>query len=211
MPDYEDWISFHVQSFGVPYNAVPNDAAGWSATLALWLETFRARGYTAEELMEATREITASSLPLGKVADHRAAIDSVIKSRRSIALRQQVADSEVDRGTCTLCGNTGFVTVPHLRGIKNGQWEWIKPYRHRSTQAVLCRCIIGTARAARGHKSMTLDAYEQLNPSWQDQMDLDAEERRQQQQAGPVDGRFSEALRRVIARTQQRQDDEPPF
>lgn len=214
---YEEWSAYHASSFGVPAGIEPRDLATWTATLMGYCEVWGEAGYSPDELTAATKQLINSAVPLRVPAEHRSAVYTVVMSKRAVAARQVLAAGEIDRGVCITCFNTGYVSVPHLQGVKNGRWEWSEGYRRRVSCAVLCKCERGRRmKFQNGHKdTVTLERYEDLNPQWEEQVDLDRRERREQQQGGAPDLRFSEALNRLIAKARQngglQEEEDIPF
>lgn len=69
-------------------------------------------------------------------------------------------------GECVWCLNCGYAIVPHVRDVENGVWSG------RYTCAVYCGCYLGRQESERhgDRRSMSLEAYERLNPGWRDQL-----------------------------------------
>lgn len=159
--DWSGWVKFYAPCFGLMGDS---DAAMFAA----WREVFEASGYTAEELHEAAKEI-AKSPPRFRI-DHLARIQSRIRERRFALRMQQEQRHEAmpGRERCEICEGVGWVVVPHIRFVADG--EWIAPW---PTMAVACQCFKGQAIVTKARDAgiekyipMALGWYEGRNPSW---------------------------------------------
>lgn len=73
---------------------------------------------------------------------------------------------ETEYSECVWCLNVGYAIVPHLRDVSHGDWSgW-------HTFAVYCKCRAGRIESERhtDRRSMSLDEYEQHNPTWREQL-----------------------------------------
>ena len=199
--DYAKWTNYHATVFAVRKR---EDLE----TLQSWRRVFNAARYTYIELCEATDWLAANDPPRF-LQDHLRALHDCIGRGRAVDYRR--ADVEPDtNGTCTDCGGTGRVVVPHPRGISNGEWVAIKVARGGQsfyTAAVLCSCKLGRWYGQRGNPDMpmmTLEEYEKINPNWVEQRE--ARWRLQVTEAsleGPLDARLQAAIDRLVTRTSQ--------
>lgn len=183
---YAEWVTRHATLFGMGSDADVK-------TLLSWEDVFTAAEYTVAELKAATDWLAANPAAFGsvearyagKAAAHLEAIQARIRETRAVVYRAESV-TETDYGRCVLCGGTGRVIVPHVRGVKAGQWVPIAAARGGAsyyTMAVLCSCVRGEWVRSRnaqhvaekldpkGLSVLTLARYEQMNPNWQVQME----------------------------------------
>jgi hypothetical protein len=167
--EWDDWVQSHSRIFGF------NDAN----ILMLDAWRFVLGNNTVEELRTATKTLAGGNHP-SFPKEHLGAITGVLRERRAVEYRREFEDVE-RQGTCETCGSSGFVSVPHLKGIVNGEWRAVRATRHRSsyyTQTVLCTCALGKWKRDRLGKTksgemrvmMELNAYAMNNPRWREQM-----------------------------------------
>lgn len=181
---YRDWFMSHLTKFGV----VNADNVAMFGT---WWSSFTSWNVTSKELYAATETIHKRPKHPAKVSDHYQEIRQIIAADRDAELKRTETDYDSDRGTCTDCGNAGFVAVPHPRFCDAMEWRPTHKNEHGdsiyATAAVLCKCVVGRRMIAaqaqidsgetRSKRSMTLEHYEQcVNSSWKNQI----EERREQ-------------------------------
>lgn len=108
-------------------------------------------------------------------SEHPSALKRRVMAERKKRL-QHNEDAAPQHGYfCDLCGGKGWVVVPHLQCVVDGQW--VPPY---TTYAVCCMCSKGEQVAdsylERKEKQMKLGYYEGRNPGWHMQLS----QRRQQ-------------------------------
>lgn len=202
---FDDWATRHATIFGL-------DAERMKTVLS-WEPLFMAAGYTMAEL-NGTTDWLAMNAPPKFWPEHLPAITGRIRDLRAVEYRTEV-DPLADRGTCTTCGGTGRVVVPHVAGIVEGRWVPIaavagRPQRY--TMAVWCRCALGKwveARSGRALENMAtremrpmgLDEYEGTNPRWRVQMaDHERELQERSKLAGPMSREWTELVERLRRR-----------
>lgn len=175
---FEEWAGRHGSIFGLNNEEM-------TAALA-WEDLFTACGYVASELAEATDELAKNpsriSLAVGrgshpgKMALHLAAIHGVCRDLKAVVYHRQTNEHERDRRTCTTCGGSGAISVPHLSGVTDGQWRPVKVGRASPTYytcAVTCHCALGrwcNERRPANRRLPELSWYDAKNPAWQIQM-----------------------------------------
>jgi hypothetical protein len=141
--------------------------------LEAYFDVFQHAGYTVAELREATTYLAQGNAPKFRTG-HLPALQARLRSER--LKRHHAENAALDQAgfTCSDCGGSGWVVVPHLRFILDGEWI------DSSTMAVTCRCargerIAGTYRMPLTEKSadnrhrpvaMRLVDYELRNPNW---------------------------------------------
>ena len=190
MPWFGEWVKHHATVFGL-------HAEADVMTLLSWEPLFVAAGYTSGDLHAATDWLAVNAPPKFRT-EHLGAIQSRIRDTRAVAYRAEMNAGGEDRGTCTLCGGTGRVVVPHVAGVRDGQWVPIDAARGGAsyyTMAVLCRCALGAWVLAHneehlrervpGKRLVTLGEYEQRNPRWR----VQREQRRREQRERAALGR----------------------
>lgn len=160
MSSYADWTEHHATMFALQGENDP-------AMLYAWTKAFAARGYTPDELFEATEHLAtaAGKVPMTR-PQHLDSISSRVRERRLYQLRHEDEQSQGHEwGTHVTCSGTGWVIVPHPRLMRDGIWR--DPYY---TATVVCNCPLGNRRrnshAKREHQQLTLEAYEQTYPQW---------------------------------------------
>jgi hypothetical protein len=216
---FVQWVRKHASVFGL------NDAKELK-TLLSWLELFLAAGYSRDDLDAATTWM-ASRLDLlagdktrflGKMGQHLALIQGFIRQQRSVAYRDaEERNRDGELGTCVRCSGAGALVVPHLQGVRKGEWVPIStatghPYFY--TMAILCPCPLGRWRgenvADPERRPMTLAAYEAHNPRWMVQMERRREElNRQAALAAPHgDERLTALLKRLAENWNVRREDD---
>ena len=165
--EFKAWCKQHAALFG----------AVEAVSFLAWRRVFEAAGYTAAELAEASDWLALNRLPRWP-NEHLAGITVRIKDRRAVEYRREVQVSDDgELGTCTLCGGSGRVIVPHRLGVRNASWVAIRLTRGLAshyTEAVLCRCALGRWVGSRifseEQRPSTLADYEKINPHWPEQM-----------------------------------------
>ena len=166
--EFHLWADNHAATFGM----TPEKHA---ETFVAWRKVFEAAKYTAAELAEATTFLAANNPPRW-APEHLAGINARIRDRRAVEYRKKTDVQERDRGVCTLCSGTGYVVVPHLQGVRDGNWVPVRATRSLPsyyTVAVLCRCQLGLwvgGRMSPDKLPMSIDRYERQNPRWRDQL-----------------------------------------
>jgi hypothetical protein len=131
--EYDEWADRHGSTFGLVGEA---DIAMFHA----WFDVFSASGYTAAELTAATAAVAQQ--PPRFRSEHLGAIHAAIRDRRARAEAVRLHDpAEVsERGTCALCGESGWVVVPHPKCVAAGEWV---AGMEGVTAAVTCSCFVG--------------------------------------------------------------------
>lgn len=129
--DWDNWTGYHGTLF---WMKTPEDAM----MFAEWRQALN--GYSLHELREASFWIAKDQLASAKFrSQHLGLLHGRIQSLRFA--RRQAEIDQLHRDTrkqCSLCGNSGVVTVPHIRCVADGAWNY--PY---STMGVSCSCEIG--------------------------------------------------------------------
>lgn len=169
--EWNAWVKHHAAMFGLMSD---QDTIMFEA----WRDVFGKAGFLVEELQEATAHIAITNPPRWR-SEHLAAITARIMDRRRAAIQaaQRQAAAEYDRNQQHgQCGGTGWVHVPHLSCVKDG--EWLAPWY---TVVVLCDCSRGE-RIRAGHAeskmkdgemrepALGIAAYTNHNPDWHGQM-----------------------------------------
>lgn len=160
MDGFEGWAEKYAATFG------------WGmATVELmflqWEKAFDFNGYTLADLNEALLHISSKIGAPRFPADHLAAVHARVRQRRIERCR---ANEDMSRGGTDVaharCGGSGWVVVPHLRSVIDGQW--VGPY----TMGVHCDCKVGVRiRDSRpGRAGWSIMQYERTNPDWEYQM-----------------------------------------
>ncbi len=171
---FESWVDRHANLFGL------NSLAD-RATLQSWEESF---GHTSQdEINDATSWLVdhaeifgqSDSRFAGKMLMHLILLKQRINEQRAIGYATEKEDADDKFGTCSRCGGAGLVVVPHLRGIRDGNWVPMAIARGGAsyyTQSVLCPCAKGHWVQERNSslKFMTLERYQVVNPRWEIQL-----------------------------------------
>jgi hypothetical protein len=117
---------------------------------------------------------------IGKAAMHLDTIKTRLRDMRAVNLETRRDDLDNRLGTCERCGGSGFVVVPHIRAVREGDWKPMHVARGGPsfyTQAVCCSCAKGRwVHENTEPKSMTLERYATLNPRWEIQINRRASE-----------------------------------
>ena len=167
MNGFQEWASRHCTIFGL---FDPRQME----MVKLWRPIFEGAGFVADDLNAATDRL-ATNAPPKYPADHREALLQQLRAQRAVALRKE-EDEQPDRGRCVLCGGSGLVTVPDLRGVRAGQWVGVLFCGRAQfyTAAVTCSCYRGRSIrcTSRDGKELTLSLadYEMANPGWRIQL-----------------------------------------
>lgn len=206
-----DWCEYHATLFGL---RADSDAD----MLLEWSRLFSQQGYGAGDLRAASEWIAMNDPPKTR-PEHLALLTRRLREQRAASAPMPDDDP---RGQCSLCGGTGRVTVPMVRGVHSDQGNTPR-VDDRYTCAVLCRCKLGqwfTDKQGGGFDKlgrpkrpapMTIDQYEQLVPDWRERLKArDAAARaslRAQRAAeeadrrhGPLPGAVAAVLRKAVAR-----------
>ena len=172
---FEAWAENYATVFGL------RDAGDLAGLLA-WEPVLAA---TAVELRDATAWLVANPRALGtsegryagKLALHLAALQARLRDCRAVRYQRTVdARERDDRGTCTLCGGSGRVVVPHRAGVQGDNWVPLTVARGGPsyyTEAVLCSCALGNwfgSRMEAEKRPGPFVEYEAINPAWRVQM-----------------------------------------
>lgn len=198
---YESWVEDYASTFGFPESDLP--------ILVKWSEHFEAAGYTADELIAATRVIALDPAPPKFRADHLGAINQHVRAGRQTRIRRVVPD-ESEVGECVDCGDTGTVCdMPHPRFVTAGQWDG-------TTCAVTCHCFAGrrirqaweslTAQQQSDRKppSIGWDEYGHKVPNWRALVEWSAGVRAKAQAAreaarvGDLAGPIQQVMRQAV-------------
>jgi hypothetical protein len=148
---WNDWVKLHAALTGARTRQAFDG-------VVLLGELFKGRGVTPAELAAASE---AAILQPPRYASGWAA--ALAEQLRLCRGKAGALSPFGERGTCTRCGNTGVVIVPHPR-------VYVRP-KPWYTLGVGCRCAAGrrwydavSAYLAdrRGGKALTLDRYEEL-------------------------------------------------
>ncbi len=179
--DYEHWSRRYASVFGLT-SAADQDR------FAEWYEIFDSCGYSLDELDGATMDIGRQ--PPEFPNQHLGRIHASITAGRRAKAIARARGAEVGGGgpgVCAVCGDSGWVTVPHPRLVIGGDWLAAE-FGGRLTAAVCCGCWKGRSNETsweslpdkeqlRIPRPLTLDAYRRSNPGWAEQMARDQAER----------------------------------
>ncbi len=182
---------------------------GWKADedgkmLATWVGFFRGEGYTPEEMLSATKKIAGLSKPPFQREHHLNHLVAFLKEARAenykVTARQN--DELINHpAPCKVCRNFGLITVPHLSGVRGGEWT------NNYTAGVYCSCYAGNkfsgATNSKGEQRTSLNSYERMNPAWQRQM-KDREEREKKLNFLREDIRPPNNLDKILSKIQAR-------
>jgi len=136
--------------------------------VSMWIGTFRRWKFTVPEMYKASESLLKRSSPAFKREDHINYLYAAVNEHR--ASTRNVSDGMMDytRGECTMCFNSGTVSVPLLRSVVAGKWL------DKKTCAVWCTCVDGRRHSAvqteDGRKLMGITEYSARNPNWKDQL-----------------------------------------
>ncbi len=165
---YEGWVEYHATVF-----CIRGDAD--TGMLLEWANIFRRAGYDVAELVAASGTLALN--PPDYRDKHLARLQQLMREARSGAAKRRDAAAEDRFGTCTDCGNSGRVVVPHPRIWDGLAW---------ATLAVTCHCRLGHVfedqyrayfNARRdGLGFLTYLEYTKRFPSWKDEWDRRKEE-----------------------------------
>jgi hypothetical protein len=158
--------------------------------LHAYRKVIEAAGWTYMELCDASEWLALHAPPHFR-CDHLSVLRERIVETRALPIGgdpELIADP---LGTCTTCGGSGRVIVPHPRGVADGYWLPLKAARAAAayyTAAVLCHCPLGQhigkqmdaaiADAILDKKRrvplrmMDLADYERINPDWRKHMEM---------------------------------------
>lgn len=205
--EWDSWVVPHASIFGF---SGQHD----SAMLESWRFVFETAGYSAAELANATQVIASGSLLATKTqssiprtrAENLDAIHRVVRQARRERAITNAAQQRGDDYRCHVCGDgRGWVTVPHLRSLIDGQW--VSPWY---SCAVVCLCGLGDKiqESWKDKKPMKLANYELRNPNWRQQV-----ADRERQQAAEREARqlsddaqrtaFGASVAKVLARAER--------
>lgn len=189
------WCLRHANVFGIAN-------ANGLAMIASWEDLFAAAGYSAADLNDAT-DWLATHAPPKFLNEHLGAITNRIRDRKAVDGRRESLEVH-DRGSCTTCGGTGHVTVPHPGGVVDGEWVPQRFARGGATYytvAVYCRCALGRwfeGRHDNDEKTWNLDRYEPRNPRWRVHMESRRSERNARASLGPVDDGWTDLVDHLL-------------
>lgn len=161
--EYQDWAAQHAATFGL-------NLENAARTLAAWQAVFNLAGYHADELHEATRSIAAFS-ELRFLNEHLPAIRKAVMNQRLQKARENALAARTAE-ECNLCQDTGWVLVPMLRSVVDGEWGCLTG-RTLPTAVVTCKCMRGCriwniwqSGERNKFKPMALADYETSVPHW---------------------------------------------
>ncbi len=200
-------------------------------TLFSWNDLFATAGFSYADLDEVTAFLAAHPEALGaektrfagKMVAHLDAIQRRVRDRKAVQHVREDEERREEESTCTLCGNSGMVEVPHPKGVVNGEWVQQRVGRNPSqyTIGVTCPCPAGQWRykqqanyLAGKHKDAgkdgppplpwSLDAYQQRNPKWREQMRQRLAEQLAASALEPVkDKQFAAAVDRLVSQAKE--------
>ncbi len=202
-------------------------------TLLSWGDLFDTAGFSYADRDEATAYLSAHPEALGaektrfagKMVAHLDAIQRRVRDRKAVQHVRQDEERREEEGVCVLCGNAGMITVPHPKGVVNGEWVQQKVARGGAstyTIGVTCPCPAGrwrydqqtaylSERHARARKEgpaprpWSLDAYQKFNPKWREHMRQQLAEQLAASALEPVtDKDFADAVDRLVALAKER-------
>ena len=167
---FTTWAERHAAAFGLT-------ADGDLVMLLAWE---RALAYSADELSRSTDWLLRHPETLDqyrpKAERHMVAIHQAVHQARSLEAKQaNEAEQDEQWGTCTLCIGTGYVSVPRLESIVEGEWRPIRVGRCNRpvyyTYVVNCPCALGRWKSSRTEPRMALEEYDAKNPHWRHQLE----------------------------------------
>lgn len=204
MQGFSDWLKHHCTVFSI-YDPERIE------TVASWQPLFDAAGYTAAELTTATDWLAMNASPKYP-SDHLGAIRSRLTDQRALDYRRA---EDAYPSQCVLCGGTGRLVVPHLAGVRDGQWLPLRLTRIRATYytcAVRCSCARGRFGKFDGQRGgvtlLSIEEYERRNPGWRKQLVRREQEQRAQADLAPVDSAWQKTVQGIMDRYGIRQPGE---
>ncbi len=193
--DWKSWVAHHTRLFRWT-------AAEDLAMLNLWRQGFEGRGFTADEMIQASSALAEDNPKNSRGdaiwrAEHFSFILNFISSARLMKQRAAILAEEVRHRTyCTQCLGCGFLFVPNLCSVVSG--DWVHPF---SSGVIACDCKKGEMRlrnhaailehvAAAKNKKKYVDVprlmcraeYEEKNPFWKSQIETREMKRRTEQE-----------------------------
>jgi len=198
-PWYASWVTAHRTAFMLP--------AEWVESALMWWPTFVSLGVTASELADATRAIQLAAEHPASWGKHLPEVKAVVgrlRNRRAAEARRAHDLARGDRfSVCDLCGDSGWVVVPHPDWVRFNDpvvpgeirvdaTAWA-PNGHGGDGeprfvevGVACRCFKGRATVAGQEKNppLTLERYEQhVNRVWREMLIIRDENGKRRRQA----------------------------
>lgn len=150
--------------------------------IASWERVFAANNFTYGELQAATLALANGSIRAHRY-DHCRAINEWVKQGRAKMCRDDDTRPSVLAFICPDCSGTGFIAVPHLQSVIDGEWlpSQRTKFARQYTMAVYCECQRGRRIHERALDSgrgvgMRLAFYETRNPNWREQVAARREE-----------------------------------
>lgn len=210
---YAAWCDRYIHTFGLA--STPHEGQSSSRTLLAWRNALwgtEAELYAALDWLVSHPEIFSSrSSMAGKWVTHLAALQTALRQIRAIEQRQTEDQDDDGLGTCTRCGGTGRVIVPHLSCVQCGRWvpRVIVSSGEACyyTCAVWCACPLGCYHEQRCQEPpmMRIERYQSLNPRWRDQLQerhgLEMEAAYQTLRLEPDATRSAAALTRALVKS----------
>ena len=160
--EFAEWVVQHARTFGMLNPEEKQMVQGWQPS-------FMSMGYTIAELLYATEEMARK--PPKYRADHLKSIHAIIGRLRNAAADQcrSTWDAIDAFETCEHCEGCGWVPVPHLRYVVDGEWIRYQRAGFKPDCVVTCSCGTGQ-RIASTHsgtkRPMSLGQYEERNLKW---------------------------------------------
>lgn len=159
-----EWAGYHADLFGMTSESDVR-------MLTSWVAPFTGYGFTADELVEASQFMAIHDEPQFR-NQHLGGIKSRIANQRQKARATARGTHESKYGSCSLCSDCGFATVPGAGCVTHGGNTI--PSDSLTTVAVLCSCWAGRNMAANQDQKKpmrTLEDYSREFPGWKDDMD----------------------------------------
>lgn len=172
---YAAWVVRYAETFGISEERDVKTLLSWHAALgATELELNTALDTLARQPDRLTQS-GGRYLAGGRMLAHLHALHAAVRDFRAIDARPGAVVKDDGMGTCDRCLSTGWVVVPHLKCVKDGEWVPAmvggKPVTY--TVAVVCNCALGRwvrDRQTGDHRSLGIEAYQHQNPDWRRQL-----------------------------------------
>lgn len=166
--EYNAWTQHHSRVLGIadPINEL---------TFQAWRKFFEVLDCGADDLEAASNHLGASGSS-ARPAEQLASITRFLRDRISIEYKREAEQHEQERGDCVKCRGIGRVIVPHVAGLKDGEWRPVQKARSASTyytMAVLCDCALGRWMRQKYDAEkcpMFIETYSLQNPRWPQQL-----------------------------------------
>jgi hypothetical protein len=201
MTGFSQWANDYCRTFGITAPAEKETVQGWERLFELqFYDVNDLRGALGIMAVDQGFLTALATRYAGKMVMHFDALSRRLRELRAIRDADARREHEQDYDTCTLCGNSGWVEVPHPADVRLGQWfprGYTASESTYYTAVVYCRCWNGqrverkyadpgttepvrgkpTIRSSRIPATLTLERYEAKNPHWPEQMAARAEAR----------------------------------